>query len=433
MMRAGFVAVVASVICAAIALGVETAGSSQQASGSYVPHQPGGARQVSPHDSQSDVSQSDVSEPADNPTDTPPKQASRPPRHHRRAHRYLHHDVPRCRYLQHAQPGARMLTASTGGTSPLANGITRLICSAADGATIDIKSMFVLAGKSHFMHRLANDLQLMHTYYHVRVNMFVDRSVYSPLQWSAFRAMFPFARVGWCVRSCHSQVVGAYSHSKWITVSQLAASLGGGPAVMSTSANLSTQQFSASQSGILTTGNEPLYRAFVSEWDGYQRCRLHKPCAGTQRVAQWRGSNGVEVYFSPASNNPIVHILSQLECTAGSSVSLMSMGIQQPKFVKGIATLLAKGCRVRILLNPRIATQIKALSGATTRCQPLQHDKVVLINAGGKRLVVAGSLDFNARAEYVNDNQMIRTDDPSVWSGYQAYFDQAWQRAGSCS
>jgi hypothetical protein len=90
-----------------------------------------------------------------------------------------------------------MLTASTGATSPLANAITRLICSAADGATIDIKSMFVFAGTSHFMHRLANDVQLMHTYYHVRVNMFVDRSVYSHRQWSAFRQMFPSARIEW--------------------------------------------------------------------------------------------------------------------------------------------------------------------------------------------------------------------------------------------
>jgi hypothetical protein len=325
-----------------------------------------------------------------------------------------------------------MLTASTGGTSPLANGITRLICSAADGATIDIKSMFVLAGKSHFMHRLANDLQLMHTYHHVRVNMFVDRSVYSPLQWSAFRAMFPFARVGWCLRSCHAQVVGAYSHSKWITVSRLAASLGGGPAVLSTSANLSTQQFSAGQSGILTTGNWPLYRAFVSEWVGYQRCHLADQCTGAQRVGRWRGSKGVQVYFSPASNNPIVHILAALQCTTGSSVSIMSMGILQPKFIKVIEALTAKGCRVRILLNSRIASNTKALSGAT-RCRPLQHDKVVLVNADGRRAVIAGSLDFNARAEYVNDNQMVRTRDPSVWSGYQAYFTDAWQQAGSCT
>jgi hypothetical protein len=325
-----------------------------------------------------------------------------------------------------------MLTASTGATSPLANGITRLICSAADGATIDIKSMFVFAGTSHFMHRLANDVQLMHTYYHVRVNMFIDRSVYSHSQWSAFRQMFPSARVEWCVGSCHSHEHGAYTHSKWITVSRLAAGLGGGPAVLSTSANLSTQQFGAGQSGILAVSNEPLYRAFVSEWSSYQRCFRYHHCAGAQRVGHWRGSKGVQVYFTPVSGNPIIHILANLQCTKGSTVSLMSMGILQPRFIKEIQSLTANGCRVRTLLNPRHATHTTLLSG-TTRCQPLQHDKVVIIDAGGTRMVIAGSLDFNARAEYVNDNQMVRTDDQLVWNGYLAYFTQAWQRASSCS
>ena len=324
-----------------------------------------------------------------------------------------------------------MLTAGGGARSSLANGITRVICSAADRATIDIKSMFVLAGRSHFMHRLWNDLLLMHRYHHVRVNMLVDRSVYSRWQWSDFRRMFPFAHIGWCARSCHSHQRGAYTHSKWITVSKLAARIGGGTAVLSTSANLSTQQFIAGQSGILVVRNLPLYRAFRAEWFNYVRCHRKHHCALGHRLGRWHGANGVDVYFSPVVNNPIVRVLAKLRCTPHSTVSIMSMGILQPKFIKVLKRLNAHGCAIHTLLNPRHSGHVRTLAGRT-KCEPLQHDKAVIINADGKRVVIAGSLDFNARAEHLNDNQMIRTTSRSVWTGYQAYFNRGWNRSHSC-
>jgi hypothetical protein len=324
-----------------------------------------------------------------------------------------------------------MLTAGNGARSSLANGITRMICSAADGATIDIKSYFVIPSSGLFMRRLHDDLYLMRRYHHVRVNIFVGRNFYSKRGWSRFRQTFAFAHIGWCQRSCHTNEAATCTHSKWITVSRLAARVGGGPAVLSTSANLSTQQFGAGQSGILTIRNQPLFRAFVSEWSNYQRCYLYHQCALGHRVARWQGSKDVQVYFAPVVDNPIIKILDALPCTSGSTVSLMSMGVVHTTFIKALETLTGKGCRLRTLLSPHHAVGVRALAGST-RCVPEQHDKAVIIDADGQHIVIAGSLDFNTHAEHRNDNQMIRTGVRSVWNAYQSYFNRDWHRSVSC-
>jgi hypothetical protein len=344
--------------------------------------------------------------------------------------------VPRCTPLTRYAPGAHAWFDDHDVRSQLVVGIDRLVCSAADGATIDLKSWFVFVDGPAVRHLVA-DLALMHRYHRVRVNVLVGRSGYQrpggAAKWQAFRRAFAFAHVASCLYSCRSTTVGAVEHGKWVAVSRLRQ---GGSAVLSTSTNFSTQQYGAVETGILVVGNPALYAAFRTRFASLQSCSADPSSAACGRAdadhqpaARWFGAQGVDVYFAPTSTDPVAETLSGVTCTPTDPhrlVLLASLYLSRRAVTLELARLRDEGCTVRVLLEH---PPNKLVATLAPRCA-VSHDKTVLVDTTATKLVVSGSDNF--RPLNSSGQQMVRTRTPAVLAAYERFYAKSWLRAKAC-
>ncbi len=329
--------------------------------------------------------------------------------------------VPNCLALGSISSGPHMLEdPHSNEGSELARGINALICSAADGATIDIKSWFITPWGAA-MHNMIGALRLMHYWHHVRVNVIISRSWYSPSGWTTFRRAFYFAWVGSCVGACMSGTAGSIDHSKWISVSQLRTRNGGGQAVLSTSLNPSPEQFSSGQSGILVVRNYPVYAAFLREWYAYVRCATGRGCDHRVRLGRWAGYGDTHAWFEPSLADPTWRALAPLDCSHGGVVDLMSLYLFRVSILQQLLRLRATGCLVHVLLeHPGDPSGL--LPGLHPRCL-FNHDKLVIISVGGNRTVIEGSQDQTPNEVLIDDNQMVETTNLTVFRRFVWYFN----------
>jgi hypothetical protein len=311
-----------------------------------------------------------------------------------------------------------------GAASELALQINALICSADDGATIDVKSWFV-GFHGTAMTRMIDALRLMHTYHHVRVNVFVAKSWYTPHNWVAFRRAFSFATVWSCARACMSGVPGSIDHSKWILVSRLRARNGGGTAVLSTSLNPSEEQFSSGQSGILTFRDPTLYGAFLHEWNVYVRCASGRGCDHIIPSGRWQGSYRTTVWFEPSKLDPTHEALKNLHCTHGGMIAVESLYLYRRSILDDLLRLRSEGCSVDVLLEHWDPKKPSPWTLLHPRCA-FNHDKLVLIDVGSVHQVIEGSQDQTPSEVLIDDNQMVRTTNPYVLARYRAYVKHGW-------
>jgi hypothetical protein len=312
--------------------------------------------------------------------------------------------------------------------SPLVRNIARLICSAADHSTIDIKSWFI-TDDDPTVDALVTDLRMMHAQRDVRVNLLVGRDVYRTNHWSwaAFTRAFSFAHVSACLRECGNNSPGTVPHGKWMTVSALR---GGGPAVLSTSTNWSHEQFRSAQSGILIAGDTRIYRSFIARWKSFQPCLDGAACTVTSNARWVNGGHRTSVYFAPIADDLTADTLSGVDCSNGGSISVLSLFLHRHPVEKQLLRLQSEGCHIRIVLEHAPPARI---SGEfPVRCEH-QHDKAMVIDVPHQRLVIAGSEALTTHALTVNENQTLRTSVPSVVSTYRRYLDAQWREGGTCS
>jgi hypothetical protein len=336
--------------------------------------------------------------------------------------------VPTCPGVGWPGNGPHMLQDDhQGAASELARGIDALICSAADGATIDIKSWFVGANGTAMAHMISA-LRLMHTYHRVHINVFVAKSWYPPSQWTAFRKAFSFATVWSCARACMSGVPGSIDHSKWITVSQLAARNGGGPVVLSTSLNPTEEQFNSGQSGIAIYRDPTVYGPFMAEWNSMVRCASGHGCNYRIPAGSWQGKYQTKVWFEPSTLDPTHEALKALHCTHGGTIEMMSLYMYRWPVLKDLLRLRSEGCTVRVVLEHWDPTQPAPWTDLGPRCA-FNHDKIVVIDVGSVHEVIAGSQDQLGHEVFIDDNQMILTTNPSPVAKYRAYFAHEWNEA----
>ena len=91
------------------------------------------------------------------------------------SHHRAHHVRHSCQGFANPVPHVAVWKSYRSENSPLPRNIGKLICSVADGATIDIKSWFFKINDA-FTRSLVARLALMHRYHHVRVDVFVGRN-----------------------------------------------------------------------------------------------------------------------------------------------------------------------------------------------------------------------------------------------------------------
>lgn len=299
----------------------------------------------------------------------------------------------------------------------LARGIDSLICSAADGATIDLKSWF-LVDDDPLVHGMVSRLRLMQHYHHVHVNVLVGYSPRHP--YSSVKKTFYFAHVAICRYACLNPRSPAVSHSKWITVSRLRST--GATALLSTSTNWSHGQFTLSESGLLVVGDRSLYNAFVTRWNSSSRCASVR-CT-TPQSASWLGSGAVRVMFFPVgTGDAIAGELSRAACRSGGSLRLSSLFLSRPAVVVQLEQARARGCVVRVVLGvePTAAT-----SRALTPHVGHIHDKMLLITTPHVNEVISGSANFTGSGLRTNDEQLTRSSGSQVRNKYRSFFDYVW-------
>lgn len=331
-----------------------------------------------------------------------------------------HQRPPACRGITDYRPGIHVLTDVYSERSPLVRGMDRLICSAADHSVIEIKTWFI-GRVDRAIRRLLDHAEMMHRYHHVRVRVLVGGNYWERHR----RSMAPTRQlfVGWaqfaaCHDACMSRARHGVSHSKWITVSRLRH---GGSAVLTTSANLTHQQLARTiQSGILTIGSPPIYRAVHGRFVAYWRCAHGGPCHRTVPVTTpWRGTEDVALFFTPVRRDPITAEVASVDCRRGGTILLATPGFDLPRLRSVLLAKKRQGCRVMSVLQHR--ENARRLRPFAVRCLT-QHDKYLVIDTPRRREVIAGTMDFGHHSRQWNDNVMLRVRVPSVVRAYEQHF-----------
>lgn len=308
--------------------------------------------------------------------------------------------------------------------SQLAQNTAALICSAADGATIDIKSWFIEPGDSDTNLILA-DLAMMHTYHHVTVNVLIGRQIYEDkpgLNWDkAAAALRTFATLDTCYRGCVSSSPKAIPHSKWMTVS---ATRWGPSAVLSTSANWTREQWRGTrESGLYLYDDKPLYTALVDHFNAMVACGSGS-CPTPAIVTGWvPDDQGNSLYFAPQPTDALVDTLSKLTCAPGGEIDGMSLFLYDAALTTQLSRLQSEGCAINLLLEHAPAQSV--IDSFAPMCR-ISHDKGLIIDTGtGVTEAVFGSQDFSVNAAALSDNQMISSTSPTIVAQYQSFFAQA--------
>jgi hypothetical protein len=336
--------------------------------------------------------------------------------------------------------------------SQLARNWAHAICSAADGSTIDLAQWFIgLDGRDTM--RLVADLKLMHDRHEVQVNVIVGKSVYLPgptyvdgLSYPALQSALSFAHLMSCHYGCRSSLKSAITHAKFMTISRTRA---GGPAVLESSANWDTEQFEQTrQSGIYFGDDRPLYRAFRQRFASMAACArgncrsdTHDPVHRRHRVyfdndgLVWRGAaQDAAVYFDPLPPqiDPVAARLSRLHCHGSGSIDVMTLWLSRKTVITQLRRLRREGCVLRVLVEHPLGTSWQ-VANLGERCVGLSHDKVIAVNTGRRKLVIAGSEDWSSQSGWTHDQQVVQDTRPSIWRAYAAYYKRAAVGARSCT
>lgn len=346
--------------------------------------------------------------------------------------------VPRCRDLGRVPTGTQAWIGDHSERSQLVTNADRLVCSAADYSTIDLKSWFIVVDGTAMRH-FVYDLALMHRYHHVTVNVHVGRNAYVRVyhyhDWVTFRRAFAFAHVYWCANSCLSTDTPGSSHAKWIRVSHLRQ---GGNAVLSTSMNFATQQFRTGQTGLFIARNPNVSAAFAHRFATYVTCArapTSAACGARSRATQPRargyGAHGTYVYFTPVSDDPIATELRRVTCTPASThhlIVLASLRFSRQAVLDQLTRLRSTGCTIRILVEHAPSSVVEPLH---PRCA-INHDKTLIIDTARTRVVYSGAEDFVGVSLQVSDNQTVGTGSPGARYAYERYYSSMWARGRSC-
>jgi hypothetical protein len=332
--------------------------------------------------------------------------------------------------------------------SQLARNWERAICSAADGSTINLAQWFIgLDGRDTL--RLIADLKLMHDKHDVHVNIIVGKSVYLPgptyvvgLSYPALESALSFAHLMSCHYGCRSSLKSAITHSKFMTISRTRS---GVPAVLESSANWNTEQFEQTrQSGIYFGNDRPLFQAFVQRFKSMAacargNCRADKndPVRRINRIFYdkdgivWRGvAKDAAVYFDPLPPeiDPVAERLSTMHCHGKGSVDVMTLWLSRKTVITQLRRLRREGCSLHVLVEHPIGT-----SWQVSNLGELSHDKLIAVNTGRQKLVIAGSEDWSAQSGWTHDQQVVQDTKPSIWRGYAAYYKLAAAGSKPCT
>lgn len=369
---------------------------------------------------------------------------------------HKHHRVPACAPLRN-HFGPQVWTTSDGS---LMARTEQLICSAADHATIDVKTWFFhTSGPA--IRELDRDIATMVRYHAVTVNVLVGtpliRGALPPLvlgtdELNTFGRATRYLHFHHCWSGCRSQIPttvlhpnGSIAHSKWITVSK---TIFGGPAMMETAANITqTEMTRQSDSAVYFYNDSPMQSAFMARWQSLIACAAGH-CGSASPVVEINGvdysasgplwhpdGRGASVFFAPALRDPILTELRVATCVVGETIDVLNPKIAVPRIVTRLRRLKAEGCTLHVILNaatmswqpePTRSATIEALGA---RCANI-HDKVILVSSGAE--VIAGSTDLSPHAISRNDNQTIRLYSDSIYHRYAHYFDALYGRAVAC-
>lgn len=381
-------------------------------------------------------------------------------------------------------------------TSPMTTALSRLFCSAARGATINVSMYYMRSGSSQpEASTILRSLERVSRYRGVKVRVMVEGRLYRPgsSMRATLTALQKYATVVQCHLGCRNEgftteAKGAILHHKFITVSDLTWASGKDPAVVMSSANWSQSQLRHKwQSAVLAYRDAALHREVEAQWGVLDACASRGGCASwnatlaklslspdshgvASRNRVWHdlaevterqggAGSGLGVTFSPTlATDPVAAALRQYTCTPEHRtvrVAHMFLTSARLAVARALGELQAKGCSVHVVLAHRGEARIVAVGllrdlGVQVSCTPKLHDKAVLVDAvrteDGRpdKLVLMGSQSLSGAALRSNDESLLRLSshdargsavsaNTAVWNAYSKHWSSIYAHRESCS
>jgi phosphatidylserine/phosphatidylglycerophosphate/cardiolipin synthase-like enzyme len=251
-------------------------------------------------------------------------------------------------------------------------------------------------------------------------------------------------RGGRCIKVCRAGCHGFHiNHNKFVLFSELRD--GSRWVVAQTSANFTRGQL-RHYNDLLVVKNDPrLYEAFRGYFDDLSRRRW-----SPRYYRREQGDSGIGVHFFPRlfGPDPLVHILSDIECDGDSVIRVAHSRFEsyRVKVARRLRQLSDRGCDVHIILREEpgkrspgkavmrelegLVTLLPYKGDASGPTHNAIHTKLMLINApyagseARKHLVLTGSHNLSVTSLRLNDEVLLRVDNETLFDAYEAFWDE---------
>lgn len=207
------------------------------------------------------------------------------------------------------------------------------------------------------------------------------------------------------------------------------------------SANMTWATGAKSYNNTVTVyGDQKLYDRFVQKYYAKLWAREGQPRNDLFDGASSRGyitskASGISVFASPDQDTDLVlRRLAPIQPGKGCEIRVAQAMIHDSRLavVDRLADLKRDGCKVTVTGNH---IQPKALAALKRAKIPIRinktHDKLILIEAkyDGRRrkVVLTGSHNLTASANYVNDELLVKIVNPPVYASFVAHFDKQYE------
>lgn len=345
------------------------------------------------------------------------------------------------------------------GSSQTAAGISKLLCAAAPGASVDIAMYFVRTGQAD-TERMLSSLRKVVRHRGVKATVILEGRLYTrkTALYPSLVSLRRYARVLLCDYGCHDErafpgppASPTIMHHKFLTVSDTVWRAGADPVVLSSSANWSQTQLTTRwQSTVVRHDDDKLYAQMRAQWLAMVACASSAGCASwngrlaalglapsahamTNKNGLWTlpagerlgdPGKGAALTVSPIpTGDPLVSALDAATCTPQHRtvrVAHMFITTGRWRVMRALQRLKDLGCDVRIQMSytlhsaesPGLVELRKR--GLRVTCIPRMHDKFIIMDAVDRqtaqpvKTVWIGSQALGYKALRVNDEAVLR-------------------------
>ena len=210
--------------------------------------------------------------------------------------------------------------------------------------------------------------------------------------------------------------------------------------VVQTSQNPTGNQNNNFNDMLVSGGNQVLYNGYFQYWtDLRNENRNPDYMSGPAGIVSGNSFSKTRVFFTPSKTiDPLVELLSKVDCSEGGIIFLAQMSFQYDDRGKNVVKELLKhkNCEIKVIvrkdkakevisvLDPHLGPDFKIYTFSKTPLRPNTHTKLAIVQDKNMRVIMTGTANLSDSNLRTKDNVIIQTENENIFDKYLVFFHE---------